>query len=1041
MSDITRISPMLDNFDIGGSISEHNGVQCYPAMEKGTDSRYIVKSVSIPASQTQLDALLLTGAFSDATAALDYFKELADQIVGELETLKKLSESEGFLPYENWQSHAMDDGIGFDIYMIGSYKQTLRKYCKKQPITHLGAVNLGLDICTALAVCRRAGYLYVDLKPNNIYVLDDHQFRIGDLGFISLSSLAYASLPDRYRSEYTAPEITDAFATLNDTLDIYALGLILYQIYNGGELPVWENDVLPPPLNADYEMAEIILKACALDPQQRWQDPIQFGQALVSYMQRNGANDTPIVSPEIVVDSFSSPLDDIDLSDIDLSDVPLAEDVEMVDTELAEDDLSDDDTFTQEVEDSDNEEPDIPEEVPVPAEAVSAEEHVPEEPSADELAELISDPVPSADEDNLENLSFFEDVSADETSPENNLTDVDYDEVSAELNEILAHADELVSHPVPAPVVAPEPVEIQIPTIEAETPQSDEESGSSYPEGQDADNSSHQDATDSDYAPTVIIPVSQPDEAEAPDDISEPESLEEDIEEPVRKKKSPMRWILNTILILLILAIIAVGLFYYKNIYLLPIQSINVSGDESSMVITLNSSIDESLLHVICSDSHGSQITAPVVNGTATFSNLAPDTAYTIRVVVDGFHRLTGETAASYSTPAQTNIVQFNAVTGSEDGSVILSFTVEGPDSGNWSLQYSASGEEQTTVELLSHMITLNGLTIGKEYTFTLVPGEDMYVTGQDTLTFVASELIRAEDVNIVSCVDNVLTVTWKSPDASSITEWTVCCYDDAEYKETIITADTSASFENIDPSKAYTIEVTAAGMSQGQRTYMAANAITITNFEVDQSANQMTVSWDASAPTPKDGWILLYSVDGSKIQSSVTCSDNSAVISPIVPDAEYTFTLQQTNGDAVLTTPLQYRTSKAQDFSGYGMIRSSMTYKLCKRPSEADWEYSDLSDSDYTKTFKVGEDISIVGQLHDKYGISKDEIVVMYVFRNSDNEVVSYCYSDYTWNEMWYKYFGEFDVPQAPSEPGEYTLHIYFNGKLVTKKDVVIES
>jgi len=56
-----------------------------------------------------------------------------------------------------------------------------------------------------------------------------------------------------------------------------------------------ETGEISPPAYADYEMSEIILKACATSPEDRWQDPIEIGQALVAYMQRNGANDTPIV--------------------------------------------------------------------------------------------------------------------------------------------------------------------------------------------------------------------------------------------------------------------------------------------------------------------------------------------------------------------------------------------------------------------------------------------------------------------------------------------------------------------------------------------------------------------------------------------------------------------------------------------------------------------------------------------------------------------------------------------------------------------------
>ena len=74
MSELKLISPLLDNFNMGDPISEHDGVRCCPAMKKGTDERYIVKVISIPASRTKLDPLLLTGAYPSEEAALNYFK-------------------------------------------------------------------------------------------------------------------------------------------------------------------------------------------------------------------------------------------------------------------------------------------------------------------------------------------------------------------------------------------------------------------------------------------------------------------------------------------------------------------------------------------------------------------------------------------------------------------------------------------------------------------------------------------------------------------------------------------------------------------------------------------------------------------------------------------------------------------------------------------------------------------------------------------------------------------------------------------------------
>ena len=210
MSDPKLVSPLLDGFVMGEALSGHDGVYCYPAMKENSDHRYIVKTISVPASQKQLDALLLTGAYKDPAEATEYFREMADGIVQEAELLKELSSLEGFLPYENWQIVPMEDNqLGYTVYLLGSYKQSLEKFLKRNPMTHLGAVNLGLDLCAALAICRRSGHIFIDLQPGNVYLTGEREYRIGDLGFAKLNALKYTSVPSRYCSDYTAPELRD----------------------------------------------------------------------------------------------------------------------------------------------------------------------------------------------------------------------------------------------------------------------------------------------------------------------------------------------------------------------------------------------------------------------------------------------------------------------------------------------------------------------------------------------------------------------------------------------------------------------------------------------------------------------------------------------------------------------------------------------------------------------------------------------------------------------------------------------------------------
>ena len=608
----------------------------------------------------------------------------------------------------------------------------------------------------------------------------------------------------------------------------------------------------------------------------------------------------------------------------------------------------------------------------------------------------------------------MDEVNLDETAPENNIDQVSYDDVSDDISEMLSQIDELAAHEVPAPVVAPEPIEIVIPDVIEE------------------------DSNDLDFQITFDqieeLLENIPDEENHPHtepDSDTPHISEEPVAAEPTKKKKKTSTILASIIIFLTVAIIGVaGYLYYQYFYLQNIDSVTVEGSDVNLVVKVESRVDESLLSVVCSDSHGTQLSAPVVNGMATFANLTPDTAYNINIIVEGFHRLTGDISASYSTPALTNVVQFNAVTGSEDGSVILGFTVEGPDSGQWSVSYVAEGEPEQVVPLLSHMASLTGLTVGKEYTFTLIPSDDMYVTGTTEIQFTASNLVQAENLTIMSLVDGNLTVSWNAPEGVDVSNWTVRCYDNKDYNETVITAENTITFQNVDSANSFTVEVTASGMSVGERVYVGENAITISDFSVNTSnATKLTLNWDSSRSVPDGGWIVLYSVKGTDTQGSVTTNSNSAVITPMVPDAEYTFTLQAANGDTVLSGVLSCVTPKAVDFSGYGITPKNITYRLCHRPEKTNWTRFDLSDSDFTNEFKVGEEVSILVKLSKRYAVYDDDITSLYVIRDEEGNIVSYSHYTRTWDDMWYQYHCEMNVPKVPTEPGNYTMTIYYNG------------
>lgn len=962
MSDPKLISPLLDGFAMGSPMSDHDGICCCPAIKENTDQKYIVKIISIPASQVQMDALLLAGAYKDPADAMDYFREMGEGVMNEAELLKKLSTLEGFLPYDGWQMEPITKRrLGYQVYLIGSYKRSLDKYVRRNPVTHLEAVNLGLDLCAALSVCRQAGALYVDLKPANIFVSDKKEYRIGDLGFVELDALSYTVIPDKYRSVYTPPELFDPMASLNMTVDTYAVGMILYQLYNDGQLPFQDKapeEVLPSPVNADYELAEIIMKAIHPDPAQRWTDPKEMGQALVSYMQRNTVNNVPI-TPH----------------------TPLELDPE-------------DAVFP------DRQEPDTTDGPP----STEGAEDVPPEPQPDTDAPAEAPPEPETP------------ACEDETAP----GEADADtllphEMSDELSRIMAKADDLITHETPEGVVLPE-----------------------IPDPPDPFAFVAEDSDEIDDSDVPVDPV-----------MEDPETGTQKKRKNQKKFVSPKgkqraKRLTSFLVSLLVLAAAGFGAFwYYQNIYLLTIRSISIDGDKYQLFVTLDSDVSDSLLKVTCADSAGNATTQEVTNGRAVFTGLLPNTTYTVRLETEGFHALVGQTSDIFTTDTTTSIQSFTPVMGTEDGSVILNFAVDGDEPDEWTLHYNTEGEEAQSLTFTGHSVTVSGLSIGKVYTFVLDAGEDLSLSGATTLEYLASRLVLAEDLTVTSTGGTDMTVHWKAPGDTVVESWDVRCYSDSGYDQQLTVNETEVNFTGIDPTVSYTVEVTAAGMTQPARTSITANPINITLFVTenaqDTTIEALKVSWQYTGGEPEGGWLLMYSIDGSSIPSVVRCDTASAEISPWIPGAKYQFTIQAADGTSIFSNVQTLVCPEAEGFDENGLSAENITAQLLKTPESQGWRYENVGSDAFTDQFTVGDSLSVVLHGTTNFYLPGTQTKILYVIRDAHGNVLPDLVSQESryWKDIWYggdSHYGELNVPKAPAAAGEYVLNIYFNGKAVTE-------
>ena len=944
--------PMFSDLMLGEAMSSHDGVCCYPAIQHSNQEKFILKVVSVPASQRQLAALILTGAFPNREAAMEYYMDMAKDMIRETEVLRELSLQEGFIPYVDAQIVPNDHFTGYEVYMLGNFRLSAEEIFSTRTMTHKEIVSMGLDLCAALAACRRAGHLYMDLKPSNIFYTEDQGYRIGDIGFASLASLAFVSLPKKYHSVYTAPELLDEMSTLNETADVYALGLVLYQAYNGGQLPEFDpQKPLPAPMYADYEFADIILKACHPDPAKRWKDPTQLAQAIVAYIQRNSVSNEDIV--------------------------PIV---------------------------AEEEEP-LPEEM---------EEFLPE---ADE-AQLMKE-IAELEGTEYEEMGFLSELSQAQTSDSGEDENQEQMPLSDEISQMLAQADDLIAHELPEPAVAPEPVEVPMPdpiVLEPEEDPVDEvtEEPTEAPITEEA--ASQQEVTIESASETPPVSVPSPKKSA-----------------PVVRHRNDHIWkIVAVVLVVITMAAAAfTGYYYHQNYYLLQIDDLILeqSGDVLSVKTVTN--VDTSLLTVVCFDSYGNTYRESINAGIAIFKDLDPQTRYTVRLEVSGFHKLIGSISDSITTAAQTTISDLTANIGNEDGSALISFHTSGTYVEDWILTYWADAIEPQQISFHGELVEISGLQIGEEYTFRIAPQEETPIIGNTEVVYTATNILTAQDLAITACANGKLTIQWQAPEGMQDILWTVRCYNSAGYNRAIHTKNLCVTFAGMTHDVPCTVDIVAEGMTKSTSITMTADPITIEDFQFGVTENGMLdILWEHTGSAPESGWILEYTIDNMAMAPLYPQTNFAQLL--LIPGAKYTFTVTTTDGRHQYGGSAVYSCPQAEPFHKWGLTIENLQIALCLRPDKENWTAQDVTTEHYISEFHDQQQMGLVilaGILPD---LTEEYAHLRFVFHDAEGNWVWVEDVSVLTETLWNYSSMAMDIPWMPETPGQYQVCIYVDGQML---------
>ncbi|MCL1791078.1 MAG: protein kinase [Peptococcaceae bacterium] len=160
-------------------------------------------------------------------------------------------------------------------------------------------VKLGVHICRALERCAMKNIIHRDIKPDNIFVSEYGDYKLGDFGIARQIERNMSGLSRKGTYSYMAPEVYKG-EMYGTGVDIYSLGIVMYTLLNNNRspfLPDYPKRIMPEDRDSALlrrmggepipvlkgispELNAILQKACAFDHHQRFTNSAQFRKEL-----------------------------------------------------------------------------------------------------------------------------------------------------------------------------------------------------------------------------------------------------------------------------------------------------------------------------------------------------------------------------------------------------------------------------------------------------------------------------------------------------------------------------------------------------------------------------------------------------------------------------------------------------------------------------------------------------------------------------------------------------------------------------------------
>ena len=211
--------------------------------------------------------------------ALKIISGSASEIESYVQQFRVMEEMQGqsnIVSYDELTVVLHEDGVGGDVFIRMELLISLPQRLKKDYFDE-NVIKLGVDISNALILCEKEHIIHGNIKPNNILVSKDEEYKLSDFSILKNADIT-ASEKQKTGMEYQAPEVLRG-EQYGHTADIYSLGMVMYWLLNNQTLPRRDEKLQPPALGSE-KLKEIVMKACESCPEDRYASAQELYDAL-----------------------------------------------------------------------------------------------------------------------------------------------------------------------------------------------------------------------------------------------------------------------------------------------------------------------------------------------------------------------------------------------------------------------------------------------------------------------------------------------------------------------------------------------------------------------------------------------------------------------------------------------------------------------------------------------------------------------------------------------------------------------------------------